>query len=278
VVSNEEIKRMLDAKRRGVNIEHDQNKPDQYTICSQCNTKNPEKGIYCVNCGCKLDKNLNIQCPSCGTENTINAKFCVGCGKKLEQQTTEPEPLKVKPKLQPTEPDENEGNDENDVEFSESKNKLESNNKTIETQEEPIKKSIIPSNVPEHELIQNNDSKKVCPACNGKNLKTAKFCVVCGKNFNNEQTSLDHTKETEEKTKQTVTPEIKVPNGILNINNKIKEDSNKGDALISNEEPETGTEYNDPVEKIKKSKELLDMGAITSEEFENIKKKYLEQI
>ena len=34
----------------------------------------------------------------------------------------------------------------------------------------------------------------------------------------------------------------------------------------------------DPVEKIKKAKELMDMGAITSEEFENIKKKYLEMI
>ncbi len=34
----------------------------------------------------------------------------------------------------------------------------------------------------------------------------------------------------------------------------------------------------DPVEKIKKAKELLDIGAITSEEFENIKKKYLDMI
>ena len=276
MVSNEEIKRMLEAKRRGVNIENDQNKPEHYIICSQCKTKNPEKAIFCVNCGCKLDKNLNIKCPSCGTENTINAKFCVGCGKKLEQQTTEPEPLKVKPKLQPTVNKENEGND---VEFLEPNNKLESNNKTIETQEDPVKKSVIPVNVPEHELIQNNDSKKVCPACNGKNLKTAKFCVVCGKNFDNEQTSSDHSKETEENIESQVnTPEIKIPKGILNINNKSKEESKKDDELISSEEPETGTAYIDPVEKIKKSKELLDMGAITSEEFENIKKKYLEQI
>ncbi len=34
----------------------------------------------------------------------------------------------------------------------------------------------------------------------------------------------------------------------------------------------------DPVEKIKKAKELLDIGAITEEEFETIKKKYLEKI
>ena len=38
-------------------------------------------------------------------------------------------------------------------------------------------------------------------------------------------------------------------------------------------------EYNaDPVERIKKSKELLDMGAITQEEFDIIKKKYLDKI
>ena len=43
-------------------------------------------------------------------------------------------------------------------------------------------------------------------------------------------------------------------------------------------EPEITEEKVDPVEKIKKAKELLDIGAITSEEFEHIKEKYLEQI
>ena len=44
------------------------------------------------------------------------------------------------------------------------------------------------------------------------------------------------------------------------------------------QEPIVAEDKVDPVEKIKKAKELLDIGAITSEEFENIKKKYLEQI
>ena len=34
----------------------------------------------------------------------------------------------------------------------------------------------------------------------------------------------------------------------------------------------------DPMEKIKKAKELLDIGAITEDEFEEIKKKYLAMI
>ena len=274
MVSNEEIKRMLDAKRRGINIEDNQNKPEHYIICPQCKTKNPGKAIFCVNCGSKLDKNLNIKCPSCGAENTTNAKFCVGCGKKLDQPI-ESEPIKVKPKLQPTE------YKGNDAKFSESKNETESIDKTPETKNEANTKPIIPLNVLEQDLISKNDSKKVCPACNGKNLKTAKFCVVCGKNFDKENTPSDLPKETEEKTKsQAITPEIKVPKGLLNTNKKYetKGKSNKESGLISSEAPETGTTYNDPVEKIKKSKELLDMGAITSEEFEHIKKKYLEQI
>ena len=67
----------------------------------------------------------------------------------------------------------------------------------------------------------------------------------------------------------TTIPEIKVPNNLLE--KKVYE--NKDNTGL-----EKSTEYIDPVEKIKKSKELLDMGAITSEEFESIKKKYLEQI
>jgi ribosomal protein L40E len=274
VVSNEEIKRMLEAKRRGINIEDNQNKSEDYNVCPQCKTKNPEKAIFCVNCGSKLDKNLNIKCPSCGDENTANAKFCVGCGKKLDQPI-KTEPIKIKPKLQPIE------YKENDVKFSESNNESKSLNKTPETKDEPNTKHIIPSNVPEHDLIPKNDSKKVCQACNGKNLKTAKFCVVCGKNFDKEDTSSDLPKETGEEIKsQDSTPEVKVPKGILNIKKKYetKEESNKESELISHEAPETGTNYIDPVEKIKKSKELLDIGAITSEEFEHIKKKYLEQI
>lgn len=275
MVSNEEIKRMLEAKRKGINIEDNQDNSEQYIVCSQCKTKNPGKAIYCVTCGSKLDRNLNIKCTSCGTENTANAKFCVGCGKKLNQ-TIKSEQIKVKPKIQPT------MDKVNDVKFSESKNESESiNTNTLETKVESNTKPIIPSNIPEHDLISKYDSKKICPACNGKNLKTAKFCVVCGKNFDKIDTSSDIPEQTGEKTKsQSITPEIKVPKGIFNTNKKYetKKESNKEAEFLSNESVETGTTYIDPVEKIKKSKELLDMGAITSEEFEHIKKKYLELI
>jgi membrane protease subunit (stomatin/prohibitin family) len=269
VVSNEEIKRMLDAKRKGIKIEDEQSKSETYKICPQCKTKNPEKAIFCVNCGCKMDKNINIKCPSCGTENTNIAKFCVGCGEKLNQKTIIEEPKKVKPKLQPTE----------DL----SKNESESIKKPSETTNESNIKPIIPPDVPEHDIIAKNDSKKICPSCNGKNLKTAKFCVICGKNFNKKEKTSTLEKETPEETESnksgTAPPEIKVPEGILNINKyENKGESNKKSGLTANDTAETESANIDPVEKIKKSKELLDMGAITSEEFENIKKKYLEQI
>ena len=65
----------------------------------------------------------------------------------------------------------------------------------------------------------------------------------------------------------------------MNINKEnINEGKSNKSELISNEATETVSTNIDPVEKIKKGKELLDMGAITPEEFEHIKKKYLEQI
>jgi Double zinc ribbon len=274
VVSNEEIKRMLDAKRKGIKIEDVQSKSDTNKICPQCKTKNPENAIFCVNCGCEMDKNLNIECPSCGTENTNIAKFCVGCGEKLNKKTIIEEPEKVKPKLQPAE-----DLSRNDVEFE-----SESINKPPESTEESNIKPVIPQDVPEHDIIAKNDSKKICPSCNGKNLKTAKFCVVCGKNFDKKETASTLERETAQETEsdksQSIPPEIKVPEGILNINkneNKM-EYGQKSGLTANNPSPETESTDVDPVEKIKKSKELLDMGAITSEEFEHIKKKYLEQI
>ncbi len=79
--------------------------------------------------------------------------------------------------------------------------------------------------------------------------------------------------------------EIKVPENIIQLKNTSKTeevDNEKNTDNIpdeieskkSEEKPDTV----DPVERIKKAKELLDIGAITSEEFENIKKKYIELI
>ena len=82
--------------------------------------------------------------------------------------------------------------------------------------------------------------------CN-KNLKNAKFCVVCGEKFSDNQTTVKTVNDLDLETEQ----------------DKISLES---------------SEIDDPIEKIKKAKELMDIGAITSEEFETIKRKYLEKI
>ena len=290
MVSNEEIKRMLEAKRRGIDIKTEKIKSENFKVCPHCKTKNPEKALFCVHCGKKLEKNLMVKCPSCDTDNLEDAKFCVGCGETLNKVTPKKAPEKT---INTTEPSDN--TLKNDIEFV----KSEDHSKSVQNPEETISsssknsKTRFPSEVPEHNIIGRTESKKICPSCNGKNLKTAKFCIVCGKNFDeteNEDISTynpaDEPVESEPTvtTKKMPTPEIKVPKNILELKNEDEPeelDVNADTAAIETgdvDESEKVMVNIDPVEKIKKAKELLDIGAITSEEFENIKKKYLDMI
>ncbi len=297
MVTNEEIKQMLDAKRKGIDIKKDKIKSENYKICPHCKTKNPEKALFCVHCGRKLDKNLDIQCPSCGIKNAKTAKFCVGCGetlKKEEKEISETTVIKddeMKEKSSPIE--DSKSSDKNIIKKPES-----------DELEKPIKAGI-PSSVPEHNIISKTGLKKTCPSCNGKNLKNAKFCVVCGKKFDEEETESpvvenetvkeqpsltdkvnDSEQEINEKSStQTPSSEIKVPENIIRLKNTQKteeidneKNTNNIPDEIESKKSEQNTDIVDPVERIKKAKELLDIGAITSEEFENIKKKYIELI
>ena len=82
MVSNEEIKRMLKAKRNGINLKRDEMDSRKFRICPHCKARNPEKALFCIKCGHKLEKiEKNVEtCPYCGTENTAGAKFCISCG------------------------------------------------------------------------------------------------------------------------------------------------------------------------------------------------------
>jgi len=306
VVSNEEIKQMLEAKRRGVDIKKEKIKSENYKICPNCKTKNPEKALFCVKCGNKLDKKLKVKCPSCSTENPSDAKFCVGCGETLKKANLEKKPAKFATKK----------SESNDVEFS--KPELESTESSAESVQKPAKtksyepektapKTGIPSEVPEHGIISNTGLKKTCPSCQGQNLKSAKFCVVCGEKFDGKSSNnvIEETGKTsvmgslsakEDKPltnksyafDKSPSPEIKVPDSIVELKNKgkreekLEDEKNVERTVVPGEsdiqEPKITPDMVDPVEKIKKTKELLDIGAITSEEFDHIKKKYLEQI
>ena len=303
MVSNEEIKRMLDAKRRGVDIKREKIKSDNSKVCPNCKTKNPEKALFCVKCGNKLEKKLKVKCQSCGIENPSDAKFCVNCGETLNKVNLE----NKTPKLVTNK------SESNDVEFSkpdigndESKDKT-SGIKSGESKR-PVSITNIPPEVPEHNIINKPILKKTCPSCNGQNLKNAKFCVICGEKFdelpsnnlkeeeNAGKTSvIDRLHRNEQETtddvsdlpNETTTPETNVPDSTAEMKNTKKPElplvdektTDKTDLDESNIQESKITEDSiDPVEKIKKAKELLDIGAITSEEFDHIKKKYIEQI
>ncbi len=279
MVSNDEIKRMLDAKRSGVDTKKHDEKSINNKICSYCRFKNPEKAIFCVKCGKKLEKNVNIKCNSCGANNPKTAKFCVECGNDLTRQDHETnlntvKNLDIKTEKSPivqnnedqritnenlshqlsdepaapefeTVPDNSNMSDE----LNPSKDDSELIKPEVVDKEviQHVNNRGLPSSIPDHDLIKPKDSRKTCPSCNGKNLKNAKFCVVCGEKFSEPQTTLKSNPE----------PDLKTESFI------------KG-----SESPE----IDDPIEKIKKAKELMDMGAITSEEFETIKRKYLDMI
>ncbi len=243
MVSNEEIKRMLDAKRRGVKIDTYKIDNENNQTCPKCKTKNPLKALFCTKCGTKLDNEQQIKCPSCNTINKKDAKYCTGCGEPLkngdkstikekytEKNQDEP-PLTATDNLK-TEPNSNETND-NDSEIPEPK----------------APSSPIPTSVPEHAIINKTTPKKICPSCKSKNLPSAKFCVVCGEKFE----------------------------GSIGIK-KLQEDIGSNMESKDDDTNKNSTGEADPIEKIKKAKELLDIGAITEEEFESIKTKYLEKI
>lgn len=93
MVSNEEIKRRLELRRRGINPDELNNENE--VTCSRCQTVNLKNAKFCIGCGNELNKlpssELKINevksdsavCPNCGTENKRDSKFCIGCGSSL---------------------------------------------------------------------------------------------------------------------------------------------------------------------------------------------------
>jgi len=250
MVSSEEIRRRLEAKKRGETFSEVKKTPPT----SSSNT-----------------------CPECQTPNPDSAKFCVGCGASLSKELT-PTP---------------------------------GESTTTPVNEIPV---TTPVSTPETAPAEDY---KLCPSCNQKNKLDAKFCIICGHKFEEKDAGqkpleplVDMVGEKEAPTTETpetetppesVIPEIKVPEQFTSEDKpaevppaEIAEVESKEEtapaevipevqpAAVKTEEiPETKqtTEpAEDPVLKIKKAKELLDIGAITQEEFDRIKNKYLELI
>ena len=240
MVSNEEIKRMLKAKRNGINLKRDEMDSRKFRICPHCKARNPEKALFCIKCGHKLEKiEKNVEtCPYCGTENTAGAKFCISCGKNLEKIRKKNE---SEEDLEEDKKTDISGVTEAETLQEEIKNETETLQKEPAEEHETLKteKSVL-KGTETPEKAENSQDKKICTSCKSKNLKDAKFCIVCGKTFR----------------------EMESKKSVENLRYEL----------------EAPTPSVDPVEKIKKAKELLDIGAITQEEFDEVKRKYLGKI
>ncbi|MBM4240352.1 MAG: heavy metal-binding domain-containing protein [Euryarchaeota archaeon] len=97
MVSSEEIRRKLEAKRKGQDTQKIAD-----NVCSNCGAENPEGAKFCSNCGKELaaeEKDIEPEmesknvCPNCGAENLEDSTFCVGCGSKLTEEAAEPSML-----------------------------------------------------------------------------------------------------------------------------------------------------------------------------------------
>ena len=228
MVSNEEIKRRLELRRKGINPDEEFDKEE--VICSKCHTVNLENAKFCIGCGNELNKlpvytlKINesksnmIICPGCGTENKIDSKFCISCGNNL------------------------------------------------------IENSV---NTP------NNVNSITCPECNQENNGSSKFCIVCGSSLKEASNENSNSFDTEISNEKEVLLTIKDGNG------HDEEYDGQEAALDTQSDSEFDKEMEDDAEQaaevnildeIKKAKELLDMGAISEEEYQKIKSKYLDKL
>lgn len=201
------------------------------------------------------------ECPSCHTQNPSTAKFCVGCGEKLET------------------PSEEKG-------FSPEIKGSGSEAEESTTVEKPIKSTVTqrPDDFGRKSIQKIKSSTTEPGPSESKKLEP----IVP------EKPEPETTPESEQEIKSTETepitteptpkspepPQIKRPESIPTP--EVKKPTPTPEPKLKETEPSTQEEKPksdiDPVERIKKAKELLDIGAITQEEFDIIKNKYLEEI
>lgn len=257
MVSNKEISEMLAARREGKHSQKDKidEKLTNTKKCPECGTNNKENARFCVGCGKSFEeKTVEIEpenikdvpdtkiCPSCKSEIPENAKFCVVCG-ETQPDTTE-EPVKVKSET-----------------LDEPVIKTEKIDTSKEFDETTIKLVI-------QELTLNEEGLKFNEKGVIEGLKEGAELL----RFEDIET-IDILDESGFKT-----IEIKSNDNIIKIKG-VDPDSginfvSKAQEKVRESKPEIDAESMD---KIEKAKDLLDIGAISEEEFENIKRKILEK-
>lgn len=246
MVSSDEIRRRLEAKRRGEDISQEkpvkEKTPEQATVnCPECQTPNPTSAKFCVGCGSALVQEEVTKtepetqsmvdskiCPSCNQKNKVDAKFCIVCGHKFEEDAAEEDVESVTTVTEGETPIQPKDEVEKSVPEVETPEKI-SDQPPAESNETPVIPEI---KVPDH--LKSNGAEP------------------------GESETVEKIEEPEE-SKESVQTESFMAEETTDLQESAEEDI-------------------DPVEKIKKAKELLDIGAITQEEFDQIKNKYLEKI
>lgn len=250
MVSSDEIRRRLESKRRGT---------DPYA------EKPPEQAT--------------VNCPECNTSNLANAKFCVSCGSPLVTEEIEPAPTETHKmedyKVCPSCNQKNKANAKFCIVCGHKFEGPDIVNQSEEIEEGTVKTSVTETEeetpIPTEDEIEQSVTKEETP-------------------------EIVPDEPSEEVPKPTVVPEIKVPEHLRSEDSQseanvpaqeigepaeveeVPVETESAEAQQTTEANDLAVEDVDPMEKIKKAKELLDIGAITQEDFDNIKNKYLKQI
>ncbi len=194
----------------------------------------------------KQDVNSNRRiCKTCGNKNPLDAEFCITCGIEL-------------PKFI--------------IPFSDT---IPKENDTIKADKE---KPILPfadinkkqvdvkdSSVNDIKKQDVNSNRRICQTCGNKNLFNAKFCITCGTELPKFTTPFADDNSPKNN---------KIMNNVMDSEKTIK----ISDEINENDPSSEGNSEINPLNAIKKANELLQIGAITEEEFEIIKNKYIEKI
>jgi len=310
MVSNEEIKRMLENRRKGIKTEPKKEAPSPVPpvktarkpvspasqTCESCGAQNPQDAKFCIKCGETLKGKSTAEeeeavktapaetlprsgvdgidyrtCPNCSHQNKPQAKFCVVCGHKLEDvpvETSEPETGSLLDRVQDT-PSQPEDEEEIPEPVTEETTTVE---ETVEVEEAstPMEAEVIEEEASPEEVAEVSSPEEIISV---EEVPEEQETAPLELSEDQEVAPEEVSEEASEELPQVKT--FKFGGASLEREDVYEEDTPETASESVSETIPPATPEVDPVEKIKKAKELLDIGAITEEEFEEIKKKYL---
>ncbi len=314
MVSNEEIKKMLENRRRGIKTESKTESPRAVPpttgrkavspptqTCESCGAQNPPDAKFCIKCGQTLKAPEKVEekkvetasadalprsgmdgidyktCPNCSHQNKPQAKFCVVCGHKLEDAPGEPGTGSLLDRVPTTAPEDDKPAQEQPTEEQSPAVAELFDEESVPEETEKI--SLLSRKVPE-ETIREEPAEEIAEEAVVKESYSEEVPAESApEKVPAEETVPEEAplSEVQEEAPEEELPQVKT----IQLGQSPAETGEKPvateveEAAEADQSSESVSSEVDPVEKIKKAKELLDIGAISEEEFEEIKKKYL---